>query len=170
MDLMKVVVDKYGLSDKTVVDIGSYDINGTYKSLFTGEYIGADIINGPNVDVLMDSPEWEKIKDVDAVISGQTLEHVADVPKWMAELKRVLKPGGIACIIVPSAGPRHDYPIWTGNFSEDQVEKVITDAGFEFLSTSLSGVLPWCLVTGVGRKPEPVVKKIAKRKDENEDQ
>ena len=174
MNLMKTVVDKYGLGgeDRKIVDMGSYDINGTYKELFAGEYIGVDIIPGPNVDVLMDSLEWNAISNVDAVISGQTLEHVADVPRWMAEIMRVLKPGGIVCIIVPSMGPRHDHPIWTGNFPECQVEQIIKGAGFEFMSTSLDGNLPWCLVTGVGRKPEIKLEskktesKSTKRKDE----
>lgn len=175
MNLMKVVVDKYGLSDKTVVDVGSYDINGTYKSLFTGEYVGVDILAGPNVDVLMDSPEWEQIKDVDAVISGQTLGHVADIPGLMAKIMRVLKPGGILCVIVPSRGPRHDYPIWVGNFEPEQLEKIFTDAGFELLSTDRDFTLPWYLVTCVGKKPEPQavktsVKVPVKRKDNDEDQ
>lgn len=154
MDLMKMVVDKYGLSDKTVVDIGSYDINGTYKSLFTGKYIGVDILAGSNVDVLMDSPEWEKIKDVDAVISGQTLENVADIPGLMAKISKVLKPGGILSVIVPSRGIRHDYPIWVGNFEPEQVTKIFTDAGFEVLSIDQDYTLPWYLVTCVGKKPE----------------
>jgi len=174
MNMMKAVVDKYGLSDKRVVDVGSYDINGTYKSLFTGEYIGVDIQSGPNVDVLMDSPEWNAIKDVDAVISGSTLEHIADIPGLMAQIMRILKPGGITCHVVPSRGPRHDSPIWVGNFEPEQLEKIISDAGFESLGTDRDYTLPWYLIASVGKKPEVVATKVftkisTKRKEDDED-
>ena len=174
MDLMKVVVDKYGLSNKTVVDVGSYDTNGTYKSLFTGKYIGADIIDGPNVDVLIGSLKWGKINNVDAVISGQTLEHIANIPALMAEIMKVLKPGGILSVIVPSRGTRHDAPIWVGNFEPEQLASIITDAGFELLSIDRDFTLPWYLVTGVGKKPEIVQSKKVevkdtKKKDEDEE-
>lgn len=156
MDLMKAVIDKYNLADKAVVDVGSLDINGTYRSLFTGKYTGADMDVGPNVDVLIGSSKWGKISNVDAVISGQMLEHVANIPALMAEIMRILKPGGIVSIIVPSRGPRHDYPIWVGNFEPEQLASIITDAGFELLSIDRDFTLPWYLVTGVGRKPATI--------------
>lgn len=152
MDLMKEVVDKYELRDKIVVDIGSYDVNGTYRSLFSGKYIGVDIIPGPNVDVLMGSTLWGFIGNVEAVISGQTIEHVADIPALMREIQRILKPGGLLCIIAPSEGPPHDYPIWVGNFPEERMREVVNAGGFEILSCTVSDVLPWRLTTCVARK------------------
>lgn len=160
INMMKAVVDELELSDKTVVDMGSYDVNGTYRGLFPsvditmgGQYIGVDIIPGPNVDVIVGSDEWNAIEDVDAVISGQTIEHVADIPAFMAGIFRILKPGGVLCIIAPSEGPGHDYPIWVGNFPEDRMRATVEDAGFEIQSIIVSPELPWKLCRCVALKP-----------------
>ena len=163
MELMNQVIEKYDLRGAIVVDMGSYDVNGTYRPLFSGgKYIGADIIPGPNVDVIVDSEEWQKIENVDAVISGQTIEHVADIPAFMRAINQILKPGGILCIIAPSEGPVHDYPIWVGNFSRERLCQVVRDGGFEILSCTMSEVLPWKLTTCVARKPDSILKEQKK--------
>jgi len=160
--LMKEFADKFEVKG-TVVDIGSYDINGNYKSLFPdAEYVGVDIQAGPNVDVLMGSEEWKELKDVDTVIMGQTLEHVADIPGLMAEISRVLKPGGLLCIIAPSEGPRHDYPIWVGNFSKERMEEAVTSAGFEIIECKLSDEAPFFDNRCIARKPIVVEFEIKK--------
>ena len=46
---------------------------------------------------------------VDALIVLELLEHVPDPGRVVAELARVLKPGGTVLISVPSAVPRHDH-------------------------------------------------------------
>jgi SAM-dependent methyltransferase len=160
--LMRDVIARFCFEDRTVVDMGSYDVNGTYRDLVPGKYIGVDIILGPNVDVIVGSEEWDDLKDVDAVISGQTIEHVADIPKFMGDIYSILKPGGYLCIIAPSEGPAHDYPIWVGNFPEERLTEVMSAGGFEILEISTNPIEPWKLVTCVARKPES-------RKDEDED-
>lgn len=128
---------------KTVVDIGSLNVNGTYRVLFPKSiYIGVDIIKGRNVDVIMDSKEWDKLKEVDIVISGQTLEHVEDIPKLMKSIFDLLKSDGIVCIIAPSDGPPHEPP-WFGNISKERMIKVVSDAGFKVLSCTIHPVGPW---------------------------
>jgi len=152
INLMKEIVDRYDLSDKTVVDVGSYDINGTYRALFTGKYIGVDLVAGPNVDILMSSDEWKQMENVDAVISGQTIEHIPDVKSWMSDIFRVIKPGGILCIIGPSEGPPHHYPVWIRNYPESLMCETVAAAGFEILSCTVNQELPWKLVVCVARK------------------
>lgn len=103
-----------GLDTPVVLDVGSQDLNGSYKSLFEGwNYIGLDVCPGNNVDVVADDIyHWDKVKpnSCDAVISGQALEHVELFWLVMLEIARVLKEGGLCCVIVPSAGPAHAYP------------------------------------------------------------
>ena len=99
-----------------ILDVGSYDINGTYKELFSGgryEYTGCDIEEGPNVDVVLRSPyEWEIENDTyDVVISGQAFEHIEFFWVTMGEMVRVLKRDGFICIIAPSGFSEHRYPV-----------------------------------------------------------
>ena len=42
-----------------IIDIGSYDVNGSYKPFFDRpgwKYTGVDLAAGPNVDVVLQSP------------------------------------------------------------------------------------------------------------------
>ena len=110
---MKRFIDKYlhGIMPGKVLDVGSQDVNGTYKPLFAGwDYRGLDVSSGSNVDIVVrDDYSWTGIESssYDVVISGQTFEHIEFFWLTMSEIARVLKGGGLCCVIVPSAGPRH---------------------------------------------------------------
>ena len=66
---------------QNVLDVGSFEINGSYKSIFSDyncKYTGLDFQDGPNVDLVVDDPySWKEINNesFDIVISGQALEH-----------------------------------------------------------------------------------------------
>ena len=98
-----------------VLDVGSCDVNGTYRSLFEDHnYVGMDVAAGKNVDIVVkDHYNWREIADAsfDVVISGQCLEHVEFPWLTVKEAARVLRPGGTFLLIVPSAGPVHRYPV-----------------------------------------------------------
>lgn len=155
--IMSNFINGNDLKGATVIDVGSQDVSGfgiTYRGLFPdSKYIGADIVKGRNVDILIDSLEWNELKDVDAVISGQTLEHVSDVPKLMDSIFKILKPGGLICIIAPSAGPPHYYPEWFTNFSTETMERIVGDAGFEIISCTISDVEPHKDCCCIAKKP-----------------
>jgi len=161
MSLMKDFADKYVPVGSTVLDIGSGDINGTYRGLFPGrKYIGVDVCPGKNVDIIMGSKEWDDLSDVDVIISGQTLEHVEDIPKLLNSLYKILKDNGIICEIAPSDGPPHYYPIWVGNFSIERMTKVMTDAGFEIISCKISDVGTWKDCCCIAKKGVVYQKKV----------
>ena len=171
MALMRKFVEDYDLQEATVIDMGSFNVNGTYRDLFVkGKYIGADIVPGRNVDVIVGSDEWDWIKDVDAVISGQTLEHVTDIPGFLTEIYRVLKPGGLLCLIAPSSGPGHDYPTWVGHFPEEKMREVVKAGRFEILSCVTNDIEPWRDTCCIARKAlsETTMKK-KKGNDRDED-
>lgn len=98
-----------------ILDVGSLDYSGkyNYKKLFdepNWSYTGLDMEIGNNVDlVISDIYYWFEIEDntYDIIISGQFFEHLEFFWLTMSEIKRVLKPGGYVCIIVPSAGHKH---------------------------------------------------------------
>jgi SAM-dependent methyltransferase len=100
---------------KTVLDVGSYDENGTNRPLVEGRgwhYTGLDIRDGPNVDIIA-GPYLYPFEDnsFDLVISGQAMEHVEDLRSWINECVRVLAPGGRLCITTVWKMFYHPFPV-----------------------------------------------------------
>ncbi len=100
-----------------ILDLGSWDYNGTYRTLFdrtSWRYLGLDLEAGPNVDIVLHDPyRWREIEpgSADVIVSGQTFEHTEFFWLTMGEIARALKIGGLACVIAPSAGDEHRYPV-----------------------------------------------------------
>lgn len=131
------VLERHGSSPITVCDVGSLDVNGTYRSLFNRPsvtYVGLDLSAGPGVDVVLeDHYKWPQLADasVDVVISGQAFEHIEYPWLTMLEISRVLKSGGRACIIAPAAGPEHRYPVDCWRIYPDGMRALARYAGLE---------------------------------------
>ena len=53
------------------------------------------------------------------MISGQAFEHIEFFWLTMLEISRVLKPEGLCCLIAPSSGPEHRYPVDCWRFYPD---------------------------------------------------
>lgn len=108
-----------------IYDLGSQDVNGSYRPLFSEpawRYAGLDMADGENVDVVLRTPyAWKEVAggSADVVISGQAFEHIQYFWITMLEVARVLKPGGICCILAPSSGPEHRYPTDCWRFYTD---------------------------------------------------
>ena len=122
---VKTYADKLDVSPLRVLDVGSYDVNGSYRSLFSNsrhEYCGLDVEPGPNVDMVLKNPyDWSEIKteSYDVVISGQAFEHVEFFWVTMSEMARVLKKDGLLCIIAPNGFCEHRYPVDCYRFFTD---------------------------------------------------
>jgi len=122
-----------------ILDLGSTDIHGCYRPLFENaswKYTGVDLGPGPNVDiVLKDAYNWREVKSnsMDLLISGQVLEHVEYFWITLLEISRVLRPGGIACLIAPSSGPEHRYPVDCWRFYPDGLRALARFARLECL-------------------------------------
>lgn len=148
----------------SVMDIGSYDVNGSYRSLFGNakwSYVGVDLERGPGVDVVLESPYMlpRSSGSMDLVISGQAFEHVEYF--WMSwlEMVRVLKPGGMIFLIAPSRGPEHRYPQDCWRFYPDGYRALAKFGGCELVEVTTdwephadAGSAPWGDTVGVFRK------------------
>ena len=109
----------------SILDLGSYDVNGSYREYFevySWRYRGIDMVAGENVDIVLQDPyNWREISSgsADVLISGQAFEHIEFFWLTMLEIARVLKPGGLCCLIAPSGGPEHRYPVDCWRFYPD---------------------------------------------------
>ena len=122
-----------------VLDVGSYDVNGSYKPLFDPErfqYTGLDMASGPNVDLVPKSPySWRELADdaFDVVVSGQALEHVEFFWLVVAEMVRVTREGGLICIVVPRGFDEHRYPVDCYRFLADGMVAIARYVNLEVL-------------------------------------
>ena len=100
-----------------IFDLGSQDINGSYRPLFAlppWKYVGVDLAAGNNVDVVLSDPyDWREIsaESADVIVAGQAFEHTEFFWETMRQIARTLKSNGLCCIIVPSSGPEHRFPV-----------------------------------------------------------
>ncbi|NJK89713.1 MAG: class I SAM-dependent methyltransferase [Myxococcales bacterium] len=152
-----------------VLDVGSKRYQGhlTYREAFdipNVEYTGLDLEPGANVDLVPASPYvWNEIQDAsyDLCISGQTFEHNPFFWVTMAEVVRVLKPGGIAVVIAPGRGAVHRYPVDCWRFFPDAWSALCTYVGLEPLETLFEDYsfthtakgAEWCDSTLIAEKP-----------------
>lgn len=158
-----------------VVDIGSYDVNGSYRTLFGNpgwSYRGVDLEAGPGVDIVLASPYRLPFPtgSVDLVISGQAFEHVEFFWHSWLEMVRVLKPGGMVFLIAPSRGPEHRYPQDCWRFYPDGYRALAKFGQCELLEVSTDwephpdpGSREWGDTVGVFRtKPLSMRGKLAR--------
>ena len=85
----KLVRNHFDNKLRTVLELGSYDVNGSVKEIFTecDEYIGVDLIDGPGVDIVYDGYDLNLGKKFDLVISCEMLEH--DI-NWINSIKNMI--------------------------------------------------------------------------------
>jgi SAM-dependent methyltransferase len=145
---MKAFTEKYLSNDGNkrlkVLDVGSQDVgsrreNNTYKPLFlkpNWRYFGCDVEKGRNVNIVLDQPyDWTNIQSdsFDVVISGQAFEHIEFFWVTLSEIARVLKQGGLCCLIAPSAGTQHRYPVDCWRFLPDGLKAAARTCGLRVL-------------------------------------
>jgi SAM-dependent methyltransferase len=167
---MRAFRREYVKDRSRVLDVGSGSEPGllSYRSLFDGcEYVGLDIENAHNVDLVPADPfAWPEIEtdSFDVVVSGQTFEHNPYFWITAAEIARVLKPGGVVAIVAPSKGVVHRFPLDCWRFYPDSWSSICHYVGLELVEgftepTSWRFVIPgkyWGDAMMVARKPEGI--------------
>ena len=125
-----------------ILDLGSLDINGSYRGyfdIFSWTYRGMDTVSGKNVDIVLKNPyKWREIKSnsADVLVSGQAFEHIEFFWITMLEIRRVLKAGGLCCIIAPSGGFEHRYPVDCWRFYPDGFAALAHFAGLKVIEVA----------------------------------
>jgi SAM-dependent methyltransferase len=105
---------------KRVLDVGSLDVNGNNRHLFTGcEYIGIDIAEGKNVDQVALCHEYNAPpQSFDMIISNDCFEHDMYWQNSFSNIVRMLKPGGMFLFTCKTTGSGEHGTLRTdGGFS-----------------------------------------------------
>lgn len=149
----------------SIFDLGSLDINGSYKQFFdkpNWRYKGIDLTPGANVDIVLTSPYRLPLSSgsADIIISGQAFEHIEFFWLTWLEITRVLKPSGMVFLLAPSRGFEHRFPQDCWRFYPDGYRALAKYAGMELLEVSTDwephpnpDSAPWGDTVGVFRQP-----------------
>ncbi len=161
----------------SIYDLGSYDVNGSYRPLFKSpnwQYTGIDLVPGPNVDVVLNSPYKINLpsSSADVIVSGQAFEHIEFFWLTWLEMVRVLKPQGLIFLLAPSRGPEHRYPVDCWRFYPDSYRALARYADLELVDVHTDWAddqedpesAVWGDTVGVFKKtPTPLYVKIKQR-------
>jgi len=165
------LIERYlaGVRGGQVLDVGAMSLNGAYRPLFDParwSYFGLDLKAGPNVDIVATDPySWPiEAERFDVVVSGQAFEHIEFFWLTILEVRRVLKPRGMAFIVAPSRGPQHRAPVDCWRFYPDSHVALAKWSGLELLEVNnpwlrndevdFDSMWEWGDCIGVFRRPE----------------
>jgi SAM-dependent methyltransferase len=132
-----------------VLDVGGTDVNGSYRPLFDDPawtYSSLDIEPGPGVDIVPKRAWfWQDVpsRSFDVVVSGQAFEHIAFPWVTILEIRRVLAPGGLLCLVAPSGGPEHRYPLDCWRFYRDGMVALALWADFIIVEAAVHTGEAW---------------------------
>ena len=106
-----VAANRSLISGAKVLEIGSYDVNGSLRSLFAtaGEYTGVDLKEGPGVDLVAFGHEIVAPDgSYDVTLSGECFEHDPHWRDTFVNMTRMTRPGGLVAFSCASRGrPEH---------------------------------------------------------------
>lgn len=116
-----------------VLDFGCADL--PYRRFFPNdiEYLAADLPGNPmaTLEIAPDGGVPVPDASVDAVLSTQVLEHVADPGRYLEECSRVLRPGGRLLLSTHGFMVYHPDPDDLWRWTGPGLRRQVTEAGFE---------------------------------------
>lgn len=128
-----------------------------YESLFVNarSYVGVDVqVSGHDhrtsaIDVFYDGHTLPfRDGQFDGVVAFEVFEHVFNIDEVLAELRRVLRPGGHLLISLPFAWDEHEIPFDFARYTSFGIRHVLERNGFEVMEMrkSTTYVLALCQV------------------------
>tara|TARA_R110000803_G_scaffold55001_1_gene111828 strand:+ start:785 stop:1270 length:486 start_codon:yes stop_codon:yes gene_type:complete len=133
----------------SVIEIGSRDVNGTARVLFShATWLGLDLHEGPAVDVVCNAAEYVTDDRYDITICLEVLEHSEHWPELVRRLHDWLKPGGRTIITCAGVGREPHSAIdgqavregeYYGNIDTTSLQQAMEQAGFVDVKTEQRG-------------------------------
>jgi len=116
------------LGYENILEVGSYDENGSIRPLFEGyNYIGCDMSAGKCVDVVQENPHILPFdsESFDIVLSASCLEHCRRPWELILEMDRVLRGGGLLVLTIPWKIGYHPFPLDYWRISPDGFDELL---------------------------------------------
>jgi hypothetical protein len=172
MAYVERLVKQHDLAGKRVLEIGSYNVNGSVRPLFgnpvyddsvnyrENRYVGIDIREGPGVDLVRPA---RKIDDdfpcgwADVVVCCEMLEHDSSFWETLRNIAWVLARGGRAIITTRGIGfPLHEHPSDYWRFTTMAAQDVFPlYAGLENVEVEEDPQVSGVFLTGTRRSRGP---------------
>jgi SAM-dependent methyltransferase len=112
-----------------VLEVGSYDVNGSVRSLFGAPYLGLDLRPGPSVDMVGDVLTAHFAEEFNTIVSTETLEHCKKPWTAIERMARWLRPGGTMMISVPFQFDFHEFPSDYWRMTHEGLRLLFDNAG-----------------------------------------
>lgn len=146
-------VVEHGLASRKTLEIGSLDVNGSTRTMFSGEYLGLDLRPGPGVD-LVASGHAVPLEEasVEVVVCTEVLEHDPAYWRTLSEIRRVLVPGGHLILTTRGNGfGEHREPVDLWRFMPQSIPVLAELAGCEVVAGESDPEVPGVFLLGVRR-------------------
>lgn len=122
-----------------VLDVGGGHQRGSWTRPATEEWITVDIVRSYKPDIQADAARLPiKSNSVDVIKCTEVLEHVRDADSVVAELERVLKPGGTLVLSMPFNYGIHGDPEDYQRYTEHKLRLLLKE-GFTIERLSAQG-------------------------------
>ncbi|MCK5594816.1 class I SAM-dependent methyltransferase [bacterium] len=129
-----------------VLEVGSYNFNGNCKEFIEKKglnYLGIDIENGPDVDLVCDITDDIKIikerlnqQQFDLIICMNVLEHLYEPKKALDNMRHLLKEDGYLIIVTPLVWNLHEYPCDFYRLNPDFYKRYMQDNNLTILENT----------------------------------
>lgn len=142
---LKYLEERYNRGGMRVLEVGSRAVTGAvFRPHFTNaKYIGFDIYEGPNVDVVGDahkmSDYFDEGEKFDLIFSSAVFEHLHMPWIVVQEIQKLLKVGGCVFVETHFSFSSHERPSNFFQFSDLGLRALFNDAlGFEWIDGGMS--------------------------------
>lgn len=145
LEYVGTMIAEHDLGDLNVLEIGSLDVNGSARNMFTNHYVGIDLTEGPGVDIVADwHDQCNRWVGLELILCLEMLEH--DTRPWVTahNIAACLAPDGFAIVTARGYVGRHAFP-----------EHLAPHDYWRFSVEGMRHLLEWAGLEVVDCRPDP---------------